>query len=164
MKMQDLKSYGFSNNLIEIWEKEEGPDLLPVQVKAVREFDILDPSSKNLLVIAPTSSGKTFVGELAAVKEALEMRRVIFLVPFRAIAEELFTGFATKYIDYGIDIVISDRDHREFDEDITAFWESLKHFFTGASFLKHKLYFEDQIDHYQKMIEEENRRNFLDDW
>ena len=49
-------------------------------------------------------------------------------------------------------------------ENRIAFWDSLKHLFTGASFLKHKLYIEDQIDYYQEMIKEDNRRNFLNDW
>ena len=51
----------------------------------------------------------------------------------------------------------------EFENRI-AFWNSLKPLLIGASLLKHRLYAEDQIEHYRKRIEEENRRNFLKDW
>jgi len=69
MKIADLASYGYSQRLISIWEQERSDTLLPVQVKAIQEYHLLDENSKNLLVIAPTSSGKTFLGELAAVRE-----------------------------------------------------------------------------------------------
>jgi len=87
-------------------------------VKAIQEYHLLDENPKNLLVIAPTSSGKTFLGELAAVREARRMKRALFLVPFRAIAEELYANFTRKYKEYGIPVVISDRDHSEYDDDI----------------------------------------------
>ncbi|MFX0097723.1 MAG: DEAD/DEAH box helicase [Candidatus Hodarchaeota archaeon] len=118
MKMADLVSYGYPQRLIRIWEQEKIEELLPIQAKAVQDYNVLDSTSENLIVIAPTSSGKTFIGELAAVKEALEMKRTLFLVPFRAIAEELYANFLNKYGRYGLRIVISDRDHREYDEDI----------------------------------------------
>lgn len=118
MEMTDLASHGYPVELIEIWEQQESKELLPIQEKAIQECDILNTTSKNILIIAPTSSGKTFVGELVAVKEALEMRRSLFLVPFRAIAEEHYANFQAKYKDYGFRVVISDRDHREYDDDI----------------------------------------------
>ncbi len=120
MKMADLVSYGYPAGLIKIWEKEESPDLLPLREEAITKYDLLAKALRNLLVIAPTSSGKTFIGELAAVKQALEMRRALFLVPYRAIAEEQFANFQSKYKDYGLRIAISDRDHREYDDDIIA--------------------------------------------
>lgn len=118
MKMHDLLSYGFSQELIEIWSHEESEELLPIQARAIQEYAVLEGASGNLLIVAPTSSGKTFIGELAAVREALQMKKAVFLVPFRAIAEELFVNFTGKYQKYGLRIVISDRDHREYDEDI----------------------------------------------
>jgi helicase len=50
-----------------------------LQLTAVNECRVLNGQS--LLVVAPTSSGKTFIGELAAVKAALTMQRAVFLVP-----------------------------------------------------------------------------------
>jgi helicase len=120
MKMADLVNYGYPKELIRIWEQEESTELLPIQEKAIKEYNVFDKKSGNLLVIGPTSSGKTFIGELAAVKEALEMRKSLYLVPFRAIAEEVYANFVKKYKEYGFRIVISDRDHREFDDDIIS--------------------------------------------
>ena len=118
MKIADLTQYGFSANIIKIWREEIGDDLLPLQEKAICEDYIFNKDSDNLLVVAPTSSGKTFIGELAAVREASRGNQSIFLVPFRAIAEEIYADFSRKYKDYGFRIAISDRDHDEFDNDI----------------------------------------------
>jgi len=118
MKMTDLIARGYPQGILDIWEHEGSKDLLPVQIKAIQEFGILDKNEGNLLIIAPTSSGKTFLGELAAVKEALDMRRTLFLVPYRAMAEELYASFKAKYSSFGLRIAISDRDHREYDEEI----------------------------------------------
>ena len=92
--------------------------LLPVQAMAVRKFDLFGPG--NLIVSAPTSSGKTFVGEMAAVKNALESRKVFYCVPLKALAEEKYHEFKKKYEQYGISVVISTRDRREYDERISA--------------------------------------------
>jgi len=34
---------------------------------------------RNLLVVAPTSSGKTFIGEMAAVTQAIHKKKAIYL-------------------------------------------------------------------------------------
>jgi len=41
---------------------------------------------KSLLLVAPTSSGKSFAGEMAAVTHAMQGRKSLYLVPFKAIA------------------------------------------------------------------------------
>ena len=70
------------------------------------------------MVSAPTSSGKTFIGELAAFHEAYKGGRVVYLVPLRAVAEEKFDEFRERYKDYGVTVVISTGEHREYDEDL----------------------------------------------
>ena len=47
-------------------------------------------------------------------------KRGFYLVPFKALAEEKYTDFSERYgrPDIGLMIVISDRDHRERDNDI----------------------------------------------
>jgi helicase len=74
MKITDLASYGYPLKLISIWEQEGSSELLPLQIKAIEEYHIFDEGQKNLLVIAPTSSGKTFIGEIMAVREAIRMK------------------------------------------------------------------------------------------
>lgn len=118
MKIADLGPYGYPRRLLNIWEQERSTKLLPLQEKAIQDYHLLDENPGNLLIIAPTSSGKTFLGELVAVREARRLKRTMFLVPFRAIAEELYANFTRKYREYGIPIAISDRDHSEHDDDI----------------------------------------------
>jgi replicative superfamily II helicase len=118
MKMDELISLGFPQTVIDIWKKEESEDLLLIQERAIREFSLLEDNSGNLLVIAPTSSGKTFLGELTAIRNALRMRPGLILVPYKAIAEEIYNGFRKKYGEYGFRIAISNRDHREHDEEL----------------------------------------------
>jgi len=118
MKTSELIRYGISSSIIDVWEKSGLMSLLPVQAMAVRKFDLFGPG--NLIVSAPTSSGKTFVGEMAAVKNALESRKVFYCVPLKALAEEKYHEFKKKYEQYGISVVISTRDRREYDERINA--------------------------------------------
>lgn len=115
MNIQELERYGVSSQVIKIWEESGIRSLLPVQQQAIAK-GLLEGTS--LLVIAPTSSGKTFIGEIAAYKRAKEQAQVLYLVPLKAIGEEKFADFRGKYEDYGISVVISSSDHREFDDDI----------------------------------------------
>src|SRR5207253_1132744 len=84
MLMDELVAVGVSQEIVEIWKQEESERLLPIQEIAVREGGVL--TGRSLLVVAPTSSGKTFIGEMAAVEKALQRAGTIFLVPFKAIA------------------------------------------------------------------------------
>ena len=53
---------------------------------------------KDLLVVAATASGKTFVGEMAGIKNYMENRgHMLFLVPLVALANQKFQRFSEKY-------------------------------------------------------------------
>ncbi len=69
--------------------------LMPVQQLAV-EAGLL--YGKDLLVVSATASGKTFIGEMAGLKNFLEKRgRVLFLVPLVALAYQKYERFQQKY-------------------------------------------------------------------
>ena len=69
--------------------------LMPAQQLAV-EAGLL--YGKDLLVVAATASGKTFIGELAGLKNYLEKRgRMLFLVPLVALANQKYDRFSEKY-------------------------------------------------------------------
>jgi len=87
--------------------------LLPLQELAVKRHGLF--GGQNLLVQAPTSSGKTFIGEMAAIQAALRRKKVVYLVPLKALAEEKYRNFTEKYTPYGLRVIISTRDRREFD-------------------------------------------------
>jgi helicase len=145
MKMRSLEEYGIPSYIIDIWEKNYSPFLLPIQEEAVRYYGILDyeegkihphPTlspqgrgdnggaidSRFLLTLSPTSSGKTFIGEMAAITQAIHYQKAIYLAPLRSLAEEKYRHFKKLYSgkDCPIKILISSRDHREDDHKIIA--------------------------------------------
>jgi len=117
MRVNQLAKYGFPQNVISLWEEFLGEELLPVQERAVREGGLFE--GKSLLISAPTSSGKTFVGELGALHSAFHQKKVLYLVPLKALAEEKWQDFKRKYEEYGLKIVVSSRDHRDFDDALS---------------------------------------------
>lgn len=121
MKIVKLKNYGIPSHIINILEKHYSPYLLPIQEEAVRNYGILNcGDNDNLMVIAPTSSGKTFIGEIAAITQAIHLQKTIYLVPLRALADEKYRHFKNLYSQYGIDMVISTRDRSEDDHNIIS--------------------------------------------
>jgi len=69
--------------------------LMPAQQLAV-EVGLL--YGKDLLVVAATASGKTFIGEMAGIKNYLEGRgRMLFLVPLVALANQKYERFTEQY-------------------------------------------------------------------
>ncbi len=64
---------------------------------------------------APTSSGKTMIGELAAVRAALDRRRAIFLLPMRALVNDKYAAFTSTYGEFGIRTI---RATGEIEDDI----------------------------------------------
>ncbi|MCD6326229.1 DEAD/DEAH box helicase [bacterium] len=115
MDISLLAAYGFDDAIIDIWRKFH-PKLLPIQARAVAEFGLF--SGQNLLIFAPTSSGKTFIGEMAAVGAARRKTRAFYLLPLRSLAEEKFDQFQAHYARIGLKTVVSSRDRREFDRQI----------------------------------------------
>ncbi|NPV71472.1 MAG: DEAD/DEAH box helicase [Firmicutes bacterium] len=114
--MQQLVDrFGFLPEVVNIWRAEVGDSLLEVQVKAL-EYGLLNGAS--LLVTAPSSSGKTFVGEMAAINAYYKRKRTFFLVPMKALAEERYAEFKSKYEAFGLEIAVSSHDRTEFDSSI----------------------------------------------
>lgn len=116
MKVHKLLRHGIPDSIIHRWEKTQGEELLPLQSQAIVNHGLLE--GKNLIICAPTSSGKTFCGEMAAVVNLFKGKKAIFMVPLKAIAEEKYSDFVEKYAPPGIKVVVSTRDRQEFDRDI----------------------------------------------
>jgi helicase len=69
--------------------------LMPVQQLAV-EAGLLD--GRDLLIVAATASGKTFIGEMAGIRNFFAGRgRMLFLVPLVALANQKYERFAKRY-------------------------------------------------------------------
>ena len=115
MRIRDLPLGDVPEPLLAVWGDIE---FTSVQERAVAA-GLFNPR-RNLLVVAPTSSGKTLIGEMAAVANAYRTRRhSIFIVPFRALADEQYAEFRSRY-GHLLSVVISTGDWTEFDDDIRA--------------------------------------------
>ena len=99
MQVAHLTEYGVPQIVVDSWREKLGEELLPVQKRAVVDFQVL--SGKSLLIAAPTSSGKTFCGELAAVAAVFKRKKALFVVPLKSIAEERHADFRARYCRVG---------------------------------------------------------------
>jgi len=116
MRIDLLEAFGLDPNVIAILKEKYGAELLPIQERAFKEYQILNGG--NFLISAVTSSGKTLVGEILALHYGSKGKRVFYLVPTKALAEEKFEQFREDYEKAGIQTVISTHDRREYDERI----------------------------------------------
>jgi helicase len=98
-EVSSLAAVGFPSALIEAWAGSI-PSLNELQVEAINDFGIL--AGNHLVVSAPTSSGKTMVGELAAIKGVLNRRRALFLLPLKALVADKRRQFEAVYGPFGI--------------------------------------------------------------
>jgi helicase len=78
--------------------------LLPIQAISI-EAGLLNEKT-NQLVMAPTSAGKTLIGELAGISRILkDNRKLLYLVPIRALASLRTEEFKKKYKTLNLKIV-----------------------------------------------------------
>lgn len=118
MDMTRLSGYGAPERAVELWRACQGERLLPLQARAVTECGLF--GGESLLVQAPTSSGKTFIGEMAAVHAAMNRQKAVYLAPLKALAAEKYALFQDRYAALGLRVIVSSRDHRAHDRDFTA--------------------------------------------
>lgn len=78
-------------------------ELLPVQVLAIKNGLL---KGENLLVVSATASGKTLIGELAGIPKALEGKKMLFLVPLVALANQKYEDFKRRYSKLGLKVAI----------------------------------------------------------
>ncbi|MEJ0053158.1 MAG: DEAD/DEAH box helicase [bacterium] len=97
--IQSLEPYGFPETILKAWAGAI-PSLNQLQIDAINDFGLLD--SEHLVVSAPTSSGKTMVGELAAISGALKRRRALFLFPLKALVNDKLRHFNSTYGAFGL--------------------------------------------------------------
>ena len=55
--------------------------------------------------MAPTTSGKTLIGELAAIQAVIAGKKAAFLLPYRALVNEKFEDFSQRYGPAGLRVV-----------------------------------------------------------
>lgn len=93
--LDDLLSLGVPESAVAVWKSLYPSGLNELQLRAVNDERVLDGES--LLVVAPTSAGKTFVGEMAAVRAVGSGQKAVFLLPYKALVNEKYEHFAKVY-------------------------------------------------------------------
>jgi hypothetical protein len=97
--LTSLIAAGFPEELVHAWAGAI-PSLNGLQIAAINEFGALD--GEHLVASAPTSSGKTMVGELAALRNILDRKRALFLLPLKALVSDKKRHFEKVYGAFGI--------------------------------------------------------------
>ncbi|MBN2329110.1 MAG: DEAD/DEAH box helicase [Candidatus Omnitrophica bacterium] len=116
MEIAFLHHFGFPADLIDSLRSEYGDHLLPLQEKVIQEGRLFEQA--NLLVCAPTSSGKTFLSEILFLHQALQGRNAILLAPTKALAAQRYQQWRRRYGALGYDVLLSTRDHPIHDRRI----------------------------------------------
>lgn len=84
----------------ELLKRKKFKELWPAQEMALK-FGVLS-SNDNFVIIAPTSTGKTLTAELAIYKTLKAKRRVLYLLPMKALLSEKVKEFAYLKPDYSV--------------------------------------------------------------
>lgn len=99
-ELRTLAPYGFPAKLISALPV---PSLNQLQLDAINNYGLL--KGEHLVVSAPTSSGKTLIGELSAVQNAVQRKRAVFLMPLKALVADKLAAFKQSYQSYGLRII-----------------------------------------------------------
>ena len=93
--INDLRQFGFPQPIIDEWRGRYASGFNRLQLEAINQHGII--AGNSLVVIAPTSAGKTFIGEIAAAKAIIDGRKAVFLLPYKALVNEKFDQFSALY-------------------------------------------------------------------
>lgn len=93
--ISDLAAFQLPEQVISAWGTRFPNGLNELQLEAINRLRIMEGGSG--VVIAPTSSGKTFIGEMAAARAIIDGRKAVFLLPYRALVNEKYDDFEELY-------------------------------------------------------------------
>ncbi|MGA4838887.1 DEAD/DEAH box helicase [Streptomyces sp. G45] len=93
-ELSSLAEYKIPSPVVEAWGKRIDK-LHQVQIDAINQGALLE--GMNVLVSAPTSTGKTMVGELSAMRAVAQGKKAVFLLPTRALVNEQYERFRDLY-------------------------------------------------------------------
>lgn len=124
---QVLTGRGFSEKFFQICQERFGkyykdgvPKITKLQSKCFQDERFW--MNENIIIQGPTSAGKTFIGEIAALWECQHSRSTIFLVPLRSMVKEKYDALIKYYSDteYLNKIYASSSDYQENDFIISS--------------------------------------------
>ncbi|MES2659490.1 MAG: DEAD/DEAH box helicase [Verrucomicrobiota bacterium] len=94
-KFPELADFGIPDTVIAAWQERYPTGLNELQISAINKHNVLGGTS--LLTVAPTSAGKTFIGEMAGIKAIADGKKAVFLLPYKALVNEKFEDFSAIY-------------------------------------------------------------------
>ncbi|UCG62662.1 MAG: DEAD/DEAH box helicase [Candidatus Zixiibacteriota bacterium] len=122
MRLSELEKWGIPSRVIQLWRERQGETLLPIQDRAVRRNLLGKPmqgqehTSVRMVISAPTSSGKSFCAEMAAVRALTSREKTVMLFPLKSLAEQNYSLFNQTYGHLGVRCLIVTGDHPENDD------------------------------------------------
>lgn len=108
--IDSLSAYGFSQDLLDAWAGKV-KQLNHLQLDAINDFGLL--RGEHLVVSAPTSSGKTMIGELAALHGTRYGKRTFFLLPMKALVNDKYASFKNIYGKFGLKTIRATGEHSD---------------------------------------------------
>lgn len=114
MRVDELK---LPNEVIEALRRRGITTLTPPQAEAIKKglFE-----GRSLVVVAPTASGKTLVGELALINTWLNGGKGIYVSPLKALAEEKYEEFKF-WSSLGVKVGITTGDYDNPGEELKRY-------------------------------------------
>jgi helicase len=117
MRIEALEAYDIEPQIIDTWRATVGERLPRCRSAPSRSSARL--GDDNMVVFSPTNSGKTFIGEMAAVEGgAREHSGLLPGAPSERSRMKSSGSCRSRYIPAGIDVVVSSRDRHEDDAQI----------------------------------------------
>ncbi|MFO7836665.1 MAG: DEAD/DEAH box helicase [Candidatus Thorarchaeota archaeon] len=89
------------------WIREAGLEPRKLQQKAIDE-GLLDGA--NMMICSPTGSGKTLIGEMAALRAVSNGRKAVFMVPLKSLAIQIGSTIRERYSHRGLNVEVSTSD------------------------------------------------------
>jgi len=121
--------------LVESFLSGEGFDPDPFQLEAFAALD----SGRNLLVSAPTGSGKTLVGEYAAYRSLAGGGRCFYTTPIKALSNQKFRQFRERFGPENVGLLTGDHSIDPDAPIVVMTTEVLRNMIYGSSSALHDL-------------------------
>ncbi len=114
MRVEDLRSFGGSNRLIDLLLSTGIREFYPPQEEAIKRGLLFKETS--FVISSPTASGKTLIAEILSLKLILEEAgKVLYIVPLRALARQKYEDFKKRYEGFGIKVLQSTGEYDSAD-------------------------------------------------